>query len=151
MQNKLSLLICFRKKCPLLVRHLLLKKMKSIEVKQRISKFLVYFVSQKIGNSQNILRKFNFHIKAIKVRIAFQISQWIEIFLKYRITKNVHTSIFTCAHYLLCDDPTNNNSVWKLFRTSLNLSDVSISMEINESLHTFKASISREISELAIM
>ena len=29
----------------------------------------VYFVFQKIGNSQNILRKNNFHIKAIKARI----------------------------------------------------------------------------------
>ena len=67
--------------------------------------------------------------------------------MKYRITKNVHTSIFTCAHYVLCGDPINNNSPWKLFRPGLNLSNVSISMEINESLHTFKASISREISE----
>ena len=39
-QNKLSLLICFRKKCRLLVRHLLLKKMQSIVVKQRISNLL---------------------------------------------------------------------------------------------------------------
>ena len=39
-QNKLLLLICFRKKCPLLLRHLLLKKKQSIEVKQRISNFL---------------------------------------------------------------------------------------------------------------
>ena len=30
----------------------------------------VYFVSQKIGNSQNILSKINFHIKAIKARNA---------------------------------------------------------------------------------
>ena len=71
-QNKLSLLICFRKKCPLLVRYLQLKKMQSIEVKQRISNFFsynVYFVFQKIGNSQNILRKINFYIKAIKARL----------------------------------------------------------------------------------
>ena len=26
-------------------------------------------------------------------------------FLKHRVTKDVHTSIFTCAHYLLCGDP----------------------------------------------
>ena len=30
----------------------------------------VYFVFQKIGNSQSILRKINFHIKAIKAKIA---------------------------------------------------------------------------------
>ena len=72
-------------------------------------------------------------------------------FLKYRITKNVHTFIFTRAYYLLCGDPINSNSPWKLFRPGLNLSNVSISMEINESLHTFKASISREISELTIV
>ena len=30
----------------------------------------VYFVFQKIGNSKNILRKINFHIKAIKARIT---------------------------------------------------------------------------------
>ena len=35
----------------------------------------VYFVFQKIGNSQNILRKINFHIKAIKARIACLIFQ----------------------------------------------------------------------------
>ena len=35
----------------------------------------VYFVYQKIGNSQNMLRKINFHIKAIKVRIACLIFQ----------------------------------------------------------------------------
>ena len=29
----------------------------------------VFFVFQKIGNSQNILRKINFHIKAIKARL----------------------------------------------------------------------------------
>ena len=111
----------------------------------------VYFVFQKISNSQNILRKIPFHIRAIKARIACLIFQQIAIFLKYRITKNVHTSIFTCAHYLLCGDPINNNLPWKLFRPGLNLSNVSISMEINESLHTFKASISREISELTIV
>ena len=58
MQNKLSLLICFRKKCPLLVRHLLFKEMQSIEVKQRIYpiffSYNVYFLFQNIGNSQNI-------------------------------------------------------------------------------------------------
>ena len=111
----------------------------------------VYFVFQKIGNSQNILKKINFHIKAMKARIACLIFQQIVIFLKNRITKNVHTSIFTCAHYLLCGDPINNNSPWKLFRPGLNLSNVSITMEINESLHTFKASISREISKLTIV
>ena len=128
--------------------------MQSIEVKQRISNYFcynVYFVFQKIGNSQNILRKFHFHIKAIKARIGCLIFQQIAIFLKYRITKNVHTSIFTCAHYLLCGDQINNNSPWKLSRPGLHLSNVSISIEINESLHTFKASISREISELTIM
>ena len=134
--------------------HLQLKKMQSIEVKQRISNFFsynVYFVFKKIDISQNILRKINFHLKAIKGKIACQIFQEIVIFLKYRITKNVHTSIFTCAHYLLCGDPINNNSLWKLFRPGLNLSNVSIFMEINESLHIFKASISREISEVTIM
>ena len=35
----------------------------------------IYFVFQKTGNSQNILRKINFHIKAIKARIACQIFQ----------------------------------------------------------------------------
>ena len=35
----------------------------------------VYFVFQKIGNSQNILRKINFHLKAIKARIACLIFQ----------------------------------------------------------------------------
>ena len=35
----------------------------------------VYFVFQKIGNSQNILRKINFHIKAMKARIACLIFQ----------------------------------------------------------------------------
>ena len=35
----------------------------------------VYFVSQKIGNNQNILSKINFHIKAIKARIACLIVQ----------------------------------------------------------------------------
>ena len=34
-----------------------------------------YFVFQKIGNSQNILRQVNFHIKAIKARIACLIFQ----------------------------------------------------------------------------
>ena len=76
----------------------------------------LYFVFQKIGNSQNMLRKINFHIKAIKPRIACQMFQEIVIFLKYRITKNIHTSIFTCAHYLLCGDPIENNSPWKLFK-----------------------------------
>ena len=108
------------------------------------------FVIQKFGNSQNILRKIHFHIKAIKARITCLIFQQIAIFLKYRIEKYVHASIFTCAHYLLCGDPINNNSPWKLFRPDLNLSNVSISMEINGSLHTFKASISREISDLTI-
>ena len=31
----------------------------------------VYFIFQKIGNSQNILRKISFHTKAIKASIAF--------------------------------------------------------------------------------
>ena len=35
----------------------------------------VYFVFQKIGNSQNILRKISFHIKAIKARITCLIFQ----------------------------------------------------------------------------
>ena len=35
----------------------------------------VYFVIQKIGSSQNILRKINFHIKAMKARIACLIFQ----------------------------------------------------------------------------
>ena len=35
----------------------------------------VYFVFQKIGNSQNILRKINFQIKAIKARIVCLIFQ----------------------------------------------------------------------------
>ena len=132
-----------RKKCFLLVRHLQLKKDGSIEVKQRISNFLATSLSY------NILRKINFHIKAIKARFACQIFEEIVIFLKYRIIKIVHTSIFTCAHYLLHSHPINNNSPWKLFRPGLNLSNVS--MKINESLHTFKASISRDISELTIM
>ena len=35
----------------------------------------VYFVFQNIGNSQNILRQINFHIKAIKASIACLIFQ----------------------------------------------------------------------------
>ena len=35
----------------------------------------VYFVFQKIGKSQNILRKINFHIKTIKARIVCLIFQ----------------------------------------------------------------------------
>ena len=35
----------------------------------------VYFVFQKIGSNQNILRKINFQIKAIKPRIACLIFQ----------------------------------------------------------------------------
>ena len=35
----------------------------------------VYFVFQKISNSQNILTKFNFHIKAIKAMITCLIFQ----------------------------------------------------------------------------
>ena len=35
----------------------------------------IYFIFQKIGNSKNILRKINFHIKAIKTRIACLIFQ----------------------------------------------------------------------------
>ena len=35
----------------------------------------VYFVFQKIGNSQNMLRKISFHIKAIKARIVCLIFQ----------------------------------------------------------------------------
>ena len=69
------------------------------------------------------------------------------ICLKHKDTESVPTSIFTCVHYFLCGDPTYNNSPWKLFRPGLNLSNVSISMEINESLHIFK-DFSREISEL---
>ena len=72
-QNKLSLLICFRKKCPLLVGHLQLKETQSIEVKQRISHSfdkMVFFVSENIGNSQNILKKIHFHIKVIKAWTA---------------------------------------------------------------------------------
>ena len=40
-----------------------------------IFSYNVYFLFQKIGNSQNILRKINFHIKAIKARIACLIFQ----------------------------------------------------------------------------
>ena len=69
------------------------------------------------------------------------------IFLKHKVTKNVPTSIFTCVHY----HSTCNNSPWKLFRPGLNLSNVLISMEINESLHIFKDCIFREISELKIV
>ena len=35
----------------------------------------IYFVFQKIGNSQNILRKISFHIKAIEARIVCLIFQ----------------------------------------------------------------------------
>ena len=58
--------------------HLQLKKMQSIEVKQRISNFFSYnvdFAFQKISNSQNILRKINFYIKTIKANSACQIFQ----------------------------------------------------------------------------
>ena len=71
--------------------------------------------------------------------------------MKYRITKSVHNSIFTCAYYLLWSDLINNNSLWKLFRPDLNLSNVSISMEINDSLQIFKDSIFREVLELTIV
>ena len=63
-----------------------------------------------------------------------------------------------CTYFYLhmCSLPfvwwsTNNNSPWKLFRPDLNLSNVWITMEINDSLHMFKDSISREISELTIV
>ena len=69
-------------------------------------------------------------------------------FSKHRVTIYVHTSIFTCAHYLFCGELINNSSPWKLSRPNLNLSNVSNSMEINDPLPIFKDSISREISEL---
>ena len=28
----------------------------------------------------------------------------LSVFLKHKVTKNEHTSIFTCAHHLLCGD-----------------------------------------------
>ena len=37
--------------------------------------YIVYWVFQNIGNSQNILRKINFHIKAIKAGTASLIFQ----------------------------------------------------------------------------
>ena len=55
------------------------------------------------------------------------------------------------THYLLWSDLINNNSPWKLVRPDLNLSDVSISMDINDSVQIFKDSISREILELTIV
>ena len=63
-------------------------------------KFFLYnvcFIFKKNGNSQNILRKINFQIEAIKAWIACLFYQPIVIFVKYRVTKNVHTSIFTFA------------------------------------------------------
>ena len=75
----------------------------------------------------------------------------LSIFLKHRVTKNVHTSIIHLCSLPFVWWSTNNNSPWKLFRPGLNLSNVSITMEINDSLHMLKDSISREISELTIV
>ena len=72
-------------------------------------------------------------------------------FFEVQSHKRVHTSIFTCAHYLLWSDLIHNNSPWKLFRPDPNQSNVSISMKINDSLQIFKDSISREILELTIV
>ena len=58
------------------------------------------------------------------------------IFLKYKVAKSVPSSIFICVHYPLSGVPTYNNSSWKLFRTDLNLSNVSISMTLCTFLKT---------------
>ena len=62
----------------------------------------------------------------------------------------IYFYLHLCWPPLVCWS-TNNNSPWKLIRPDLNLSIVSIPMEINDSLHMFKDSISRETSELTIV
>ena len=64
---------CFRKKCPTLVRISTSEKDTEYRSERKNIKFFscnVCFVFKKIGNSQNILRKIHFHIKAIKAWTA---------------------------------------------------------------------------------
>ena len=68
-QNKLSLLICFRKKCLLLVRTSTTEKDTEYRSETKNIEFFwcnVCFIFQKIYNSQNILRKIHFYIKSLK-------------------------------------------------------------------------------------
>ena len=148
-ENKRSLLICFSQKCHILVRTSTTAKDTEYRSEVKNIKFFwhnVCFTLKTISNRQNIWRKIHFHIKANKTGLP-------DYFInkQCRVLKYVHTSIFTCAHYLLYGDLITTNSPWKLFRCVLDMSNVSVSMEINDSLHIFKDSISREILELTIV